>query len=737
MYPVSAAYKAASRAQIREAQAHARIYMGVFDAAASPDATLTFPAKTVYSTPANVNADVTITASYATFEPDRLRLDGKHQLLPDSAASYTTQGYVSAAWSGTDSVFPTPPMITIDFSVQHTLVGLTLTFDPVDLPPAQLTLLAYTGDTLASTTTITEISNPMQWELLLTDVDKLVIRFDKTATPQGRARLNRIEFGVGYSFQDKEIIEITEKHTDAPVSITLPSSSLSFALDNSDGRYSLDGDTALVRFLAAGQQVSVTYGLDVSGSVEWIPGGVWQLDSWDVDGTKAKFACIDAIAALTKTTYEKGVYDWDIHYLYDMAVAVFADAGITEYYIDPYLQSQYTSAPIPIVSHAEALQLIANRAKARLFVSRAGLISIECNVAADFVCSSATPAATFGSATNLSSSQKVQNIQYATFELDMLRLDGTQQLLPNTAPYLPAGWVVEAAGSNFLYPPNYIYLTYSAPTNVYSLTVDWGGPPPASVCLHSQSGATWSQPFWIYPTKQQETYAIYRQHITRLELILTRATRANIRPRILSISTSRVTDFVLDGTQIFDRQTGKLLTRLRKVTAQWIYRSFYPTVSIEVASTKVMTNSGWMRIEHDCCYAPTAAVDNSAVTIEQLNYAYVSYVRLTSATAVEVNLTITGKKLYEAAYPISSEGYDTGEDLPVDTALYDNSNIQSTLDWMRDYYSRRIEYQASCRGFPELDLADIITLEDGSTAQIIASELTYNGGFRQTLTYRK
>lgn len=59
------------------------------------------------------------------------------------------------------------------------------------------------------------------------------------------------------------------------------------------------------------------------------------------------------------------------------------------------------------------------------------------------------------------------------------------------------------------------------------------------------------------------------------------------------------------------------------------------------------------------------------------------------------------------------------------------------LDWLRHWYMRQTEYTAELRGFPELDMADIITLDDGSTAQITASELTYNGAFRQKLTYRK
>lgn len=744
MYPVSAAYKAASRMQIREAQAHARIYMGVFDSTASADATLAFPSKTAYATPANVNADAAITTSYATLEPDRLRLDGKHLLLPDATSSYVAQGYISADRSGTDGAFTSPPEIVISFGAQHTLVGLTLTFDPVDPPPAQLTLLAYTGDTLVSTTATTTIANPMRWELLLTDIDKLILRFDATAQPQGRARLNHIEFGIGYSYSDRAIIDLTEKHTDAPVSTTLPSSSLTFTLDNTDGRYTLDGDTALVRFLTAGQQVEVTYGMDVSGDIEWIPGGIWQLDSWDIAGIQAKFSCTDAIAALTKTSFEKGVYDWKLHFLSDLAVAVLSDAGITNYYIDPYLQTQYTHAPIPIVSHAEALQLIANRGQARLFVDRTGRVCLETVTAnPEYQLSAQSVSSRYTYYSDIYSVLAETGKAYTTFERNYARLDGTMYLLPAGEDVVPDSGMtskgLSAADGSFAAADMLIwYAIAKIPTNAYSITLDFGGQIPDTILLYARIDGRWVSPITCHPTQQRETFYPCWEHVTAIQATITAMPDADQRAHILGFAAQNYTDFVLDSNQIFDRPTGKLLTRLRNVTAQWIWRSYYPSVDVDVVSAKATTNQGWMRLEHDCCYSPTATVDNADVTVEQTHYAYVSYVRLTSAAEAEVNLKITGEKLCEVSHPITSAGYDTGEDLPVDSALYDGIEAQTALDWMRDYYSRRVEYQASCRGFPEIDLADVITIDgDGSTAQIVASELTYNGAFRQTLTYRK
>lgn len=76
MYPVTKQYKEAMRAPIREVNAHATVYFGMFDQAAAGDATLGWTDSTEYAHPSNINSRENIHVSYATFEPNQLRLDG-------------------------------------------------------------------------------------------------------------------------------------------------------------------------------------------------------------------------------------------------------------------------------------------------------------------------------------------------------------------------------------------------------------------------------------------------------------------------------------------------------------------------------------------------------------------------------------------------------------------------------------------------------------------------------------
>ena len=289
MYPVSAAYRHAMRRQVRD-QGYVRLQFGIFDASAPGDAAVTVPPGTWYSDASVLDGgESPVRVSYVTFEGDRMRLDGTQRLLPESGAELAAQGFVSAALCGADGVFASPPVVSVAFGTVHSMAGLTLDFG--DCVPAQITVRAYTAGALADTFVVTDALEPYyRGEFLLEDVDALEISFDRMRAPYTRARLNELRYGVGYTFGNDEIIELAEKHTASPLSLSLPTASLSFTLYNEEGRFSVEGSTALQRFLAEGQDVALSYGQTLEdGRVEWVPTHPWYLDSWKVDGIRASF----------------------------------------------------------------------------------------------------------------------------------------------------------------------------------------------------------------------------------------------------------------------------------------------------------------------------------------------------------------------------------------------------------------------------------------------------------------
>ncbi len=742
MYPVSARYKELMRATSRECKAIARIYMGVFDATASPDATLTADAAVSYANVASVNKDAGVSVSYATFEDNRFRLDGTVKLLPDNPALLSAQGWISAAQSGSDGVFTTPPTLTIDFSTAHSLAGLTLTFGQIaEDVPKQITVLSYASGTLLNTQVITDLNITHLAELLLDGVDKIVLRLDSTKSAYGRARLAHIEFGIGYSYSDSDILSIEEKHTDSPVSMSLPTSSLSFTLQNIERRFDL-GDTPLVNFLADGQEVRLTYGAEIDGVPELIPGGVWYLSTWKPKGAAAYFTADDIISRLTKTTYKKSVYDWNNHSAGERATAVLNDAGVSDYYLDASTGLSF-AAPIPIMSHASALQLLANRVCARLYADRSGPLSIRRQLYdfSDMVFNAASVADRYTAYSDPVGLLTEKAKDYATFEPDYFRLDGTMYLLPDdiSAKISNSGMTsVAQADADGTFPTANVLIwdssLYSS-SDIEQVTLSFGGQIPKTIRILGHSGSTYPSKYF-HPTKNTETFYLGFKKISALYVWVTEMQEEGQRAHISEFKVSAVSDLTLDNTQTIDQPEAEMDTKLRMVTGEWVWRSYFPGVYVNVAETKITTNTGWARIEHDCAYTLETVVADGTVTVESQHYAFVSYVRLSAINSKEVDVSIRGQKLYEASYPLTAVANDTGEDCPISSPLFDNTNVQNVLDWIRDYYARRERRTLKARGFPEVDCGDLIRIEGGGVAQVIGTDLTYNGAFMETFTLR-
>ena len=152
--------------------------------------------------------------------------------------------------------------------------------------------------------------------------------------------------------------------------------------------HSEDTEDGILYRLIFPRNISVSYThLDVykrqtvetAQAAQELPGGVWMLDTWKVDGATATFSLVDEMERLNKSTYETAAFDGQAHTLYALARDVLNDAGLPpeRYYIDPALNDTSTPCPLPLVSHAAALQLIAGAGRARLYVSRQGVVTLE------------------------------------------------------------------------------------------------------------------------------------------------------------------------------------------------------------------------------------------------------------------------------------------------------------------------------------------------------------------------
>lgn len=753
MYPTSAEYKRETRTQIRQSPSLAQIFVGAFDDTAYEDSTLNIPDGVFYSNPDRITSGINVNDSYVTFEENYFRLDGSQILLPDYP-QYRTQGLISEIMSDENGDFETPPEVNVTFNLEHTMPGLSIKFGVVDEDvPGQITVISYRDGQVLNTQVFTEELTPFwQGQLLFEDVDAFKIRFDKTKSGYGRIRLGSMEFGIGYNYMTDSIINITEKHTDSPVGIDLPSDSLTFTIENEDGRFDVDGDTALIRFFLENQQVTVKYGFRLPSGEEWVSGGKWYLSEWSVDGMNAKFTAKSALSALNDTEYEKSVFTGNEVSLYDLAEDVLEDAGVENYYIDPYLNEITTSAPLPVVSHAAALQLISQLGISRLFVDRYGAISIMAIIPdVEFLNGPEFPEDLVTYYSDIQGFGEDKSKDYATFENQYFKLDGSMYLLPD------GNNVVEKSGlstqnlssenGTISEDGNLFWEVYAEePTNAVTVEIGFGGQIPKEIKFEAYKDNSWSEPLIFYPTDEVQKFTTNYIHITGIRITILQMQNEDQRSHLSKMSVSGVSDFVLSSDQILGNPKGKTLTRLRNVTSSWISRTVDSGTLEEIGSASVDTNSGWIRIDHECGYNMSVvltdpndpeATDFSDVTIEQIHYAFVSYIRLTSENAKTLTVSVQSNKIIETVHPISANAYDTGEDLPIDNPLYSNEFAQRSIEYIRDYYERRTEFETKSRGYPEISSGDYIYLWKGSLGQIIETNLTYNGAFNETMKIRK
>ena len=128
-----------------------------------------------------------------------------------------------------------------------------------------------------------------------------------------------------------------------------------------------------------GQAVEILYGQELDDKrIEWIPGARAFLREWSADDDEMSFSASDRFEDLGEL-YRRGKYSSEGISLYDLAVDVLNDAGVDsrEYWLDDYLKNVKVYNPMPVVSHREALQLIANAGRCILYQNRSGNIVMK------------------------------------------------------------------------------------------------------------------------------------------------------------------------------------------------------------------------------------------------------------------------------------------------------------------------------------------------------------------------
>jgi hypothetical protein len=388
MQPVSQAWKDNHNKTIVN-EGYVEINFKITDPDASMDATAIdnghLPFSDTNSVVSNVEKSIT---PYATLELNQWLLDGSRRILPDD--NYDEVGFVGNTIGKIDGSFSANPIITINFSQVHTnmLQGVTIKWcEFLKEYAKEFVITAYNGSTVVASKTISDNSSVLSVvEIDMSGYDRITIEVVKWSIAEHRARIDEIFIGVNKIYDKKNIFSYSSSQTVDPISAELPKSEISFSVDNVNGAYNPLNTEGLSKYLIKRQSLTVKYGYKMDdGSIEWIKGGVFYLSEWDAEqnGLSAEFTARDLLEFMTGTYYY-GVYNPNGTSLYNLALSVLQDAnlplnedGSVKWVIDESLKNLYTVAPLPIDTHANCLQMIANAGGCVIYQDRNGVLHIE------------------------------------------------------------------------------------------------------------------------------------------------------------------------------------------------------------------------------------------------------------------------------------------------------------------------------------------------------------------------
>ena len=333
---------------------------------------------------------------YATLEQDLWLLDGTKITVP-SDGDHGYSGYISESLCDESGNFEVTPSIRIDFYEKvQILPGIIITWSTAfNDYPSCFEVTPYIGNTPYDTVVMddnTEIVNTIVHEM--TNFDRIDIKVRRWSSPHRRARVERIFLGLTKSYTKENLLSFADSRSIDPMSASLPKYEVSFEVDNRDGAFDPLNDEGLSKYMMERQEISTRYGFKVDGEVEWIRGGVYYLSNWSApqNGISASFKARDLLGFLNNT-YSKGrfprateVEGIDLHTL---ALEVLRDANLPQRktddadYSSPWeldeakLSRFRTTAPLPICTFGECLQMIANAACCTIYFDRDGILHIK------------------------------------------------------------------------------------------------------------------------------------------------------------------------------------------------------------------------------------------------------------------------------------------------------------------------------------------------------------------------
>ena len=745
---------------------------------------------------------------YAMDEQDFAKVDGSMYFMYGDGTTYEQKyfnGMVARDLVDTPQTPSLDDFTTIRVDLQnnlYTVKGLTINFG--DSYPTRLTI-----ETNNETYTYENDSPLFIAEDTYEGVNYFIIKALQMVGGEQRLRIVAFNCGVVDVFTEEKVMDCNTTDFSSPISESVPSRDMTIKVDNIGQRYSPDNPDSLMAFMEHGQEISVEYGydLDEEGTdVEWLDPIGGFLSDWSADNVSATLTAKDVFSVIMGKKYYDGFYQWfsqelpPTTSLYDLAEDVLADAGIEEYDIDESLKNIYIHNPIPVVSHVEALQMIANVAMCALMVRRDGYVQIK-----------ATPPipAISATANNETAYSNVQGIldgtekeAYANDAKDFTRVDGTMYFVldTNTQEIRNVGYYSNSVagddgeivghklvlGADASVENTSVILSNGVVSN-HALSFGWTGDVPVITIVPDN-------PLTVYGMSIQfrELYAtaivvrIYDENDTLIDEL------EYENDNLTFVETDTYTEFskmeiefpeALSGSRIvidnieFD-YSGYLVDRSKTNTVPVVkHETKIKTIDVvgiaykeNGLETELYVEDNVVVTVHQGEYFTRTILFNEAVYARSIQVYSTEYpvtssmfsveMVKSSAWRVEAKITVLDETAYNTkigwkiwgftttnqSYVMASENllasYLKGDTVTWSNPLVDSQETaERVATWLADYYASNIEYDVAWRGDPCIEVNDLInvesTINENVLTRLFQNVLNYNGAWSGSFQARK
>ncbi len=743
MQSVSKEYKQSMAVPFRN-RGYIKVTIGVVNSDAQKNVSVEKNNLAYFSNPAAPLDGIVPTKIYGTCEKNFSKVDGSMYFLPpEGSNSYYNNGIVTEELVGT---------IYLKFETEGSfdIKGLVINFG--EEYPTLLTIqndnveYRYTNDKVEFTT-----------EDVFDGTTFLTIRALKMRNEKTRLRIYNFTCGIANVFTNNEVISFTSKEYVSPITETVPSQDTTVIVDNQNLYYSPDNAESALAYMEIGQEIKVAFGYDVdgNGNIEWLPETTTYLKTWSATNVQAKFTGTDRFDYLTDKYYEGHFYKDGIT-LYDLAIDVLKDAGITdtrEYFIDNYLKKVVVYNPLPICTHAEALQIIANAGRCALSTDRQKRIHIQSSFVPDMNIKA-------NNETDYSNVKNVLNTNlkegYAVMSNDFSIVDGSLLFIPEDDYLENVGYVSESiADANGSFKQNPI-LTVSLESmfEAYGLTITFRNVAPGEFVIRTYNDdvlveeKAFTDPDINFITN--DMFSLFNS----MEIEFTKG-YPNSRIFIDNILVDNVTDYTL--RQKVDLTQNYTATRKDKIKSINVERTLYSEAVGEVVELKnedIDVEAG--ETEYTVYFTKPSygysvevleeaenewVTSNVSIEILRSNNYYI-VLKFTSTEAKTIKYVIKGKEYVTDYQWYIKKHNDNGIVKEWRNPLISSVSLASDLEeWLATYFLGDVEYQIPWRGDPRTDANDLYYLETKSAGlQLIRgyeNTINFNGSWSSTIKARR